>query len=111
MKPSLLTAIEPKPKTVAEFFRGHPERWTKRSMYRGRQGNSCSLDTAVCACLGGAVNFVYGNDCHAIVDKLSGLAIDRTMKSDYPTSNFAAYNDWPATSFEDILSLAEAANV
>lgn len=62
--PILVNEIIPKPKTVLEFYEGHPERWTQDPHGRvNRDGMPVADRKYACAlCLGAAMGHVYLRD-------------------------------------------------
>ncbi len=86
-----------KPKTVAEFFIKHPERWLRDS-YEDGCGNYCLM---------GAVDKIYGEDTGGQYY----AAIYRLLREAKYIVGPIGYNDDKAKDVVDIINLCLAADV
>jgi len=103
-------------KTLQELF-SNPRRWTKGSYAKNKSGDlvSVSSEQAVCFCLYGGADAVYGfnltnKKLHMVLNKLTKFVTKRLVIADIDNA-LEEYNDHPKTTIKDIQSLVKEANV
>lgn len=127
---TLVNEIIPKPKTVLEFYEGHPERWTKG--FRGRKdkaGNQVDTNAEACAlCLGAALGFVYcdpngrhyDDSMQGATHRLFRIARASDVRRDGFEEAYEAvwtspwivfFNDKPDRTFEEIVQICREARI
>mgnify|MGYP001417778115 CR=1 FL=1 len=94
-----------KPTTLTEFF-DSPERWTQGAYAKNADGEPCNSldDKAVCFCLLGAINYVYG-------DARSTQIVKKLKNADITINRVGPWNDSQDRTFDEIVDLCKRAGV
>lgn len=96
--------------SVQELFTRHMTRWTKGAYARGTLGGSvenCRSAEAVCWCLDGALQHVYGTYTKRYAEMRHRLVHALPLDS----GSLTRWNDHPDRTFKDIMRVVRKAGV
>lgn len=124
-KPVLVNEITPKPKSVLEFYEGHPERWCQGSSGRvNRDGDYVGETAQACAlCLGAAIGYLYDSHFDAYIHVLKRLfrhafatdvkvyGFDRAWATHESDPWIPLFNDAEGRTFEEIVQVCREARI
>lgn len=96
------------PKTVAEFYKTDPTRWTTKLMAQTADGKPCWYNSpqAVCWCTLGAIQLIYGDATYAADGPVQRLTAHLKLE---PNEAIASWND--KTPFDQVLLALQGAEI